>query len=398
MSIGLGVDVGASVIKVATADADATRSRAVPRDYDLPELLARIGTRVPHVRRAGDRVVTRRVEELFVHEVVQALRRVSGVDPTAHSGITIIAPTWWTPRARAAAREALETAGLGATTFVNGAVAAVEGFRTGGESMPATVAVLDLGAHSCSAAVVTGCQAGEARLVGEPSVVHGRGGRDLDARLLHHVLDGLRGHGLSVDRDDPDAVAAARVLLDECRLAKEALSVRPVVTVEPRMLGAASQFRLVRAEHDDVARPATQDIVQVLRECLGATELEVEAVLLVGGGAPIPIVTQQISVELGLPVLLDNDPSTLAVRGAARRAFGGATASRPPRRRGWLSRRKRADGDRRHRAVRAGVAAMYVAIALVAGVGGPDASMASPTSDSTAVSGDRGEQGNDVEP
>ena len=370
MSVGIGIEIGASVVKVATADAaTTTRAQTFPRRVAFPELVSRIGTRVPHVCRDGNDVVIRHTQDLFVEEVRQAIRRLTDTDPIDRAVFTLIAPDWWTPRACAAVREALAASEMDKTRLVSSGVAAVQGHRATVRSMPATVAVLDLGAYTCSAAIITDCGTDEIRRVGHPAVVHGRGGADLDARILHHVLDGLRGQGLAYRRDDAEAVEAAHKLLAECRAAKEALSASPVTTLSTSMPGAASQFRLVRAEHDEIARPAVQEIVHVLKDCIAASGHDVGAVLLTGGGAPIPTVTQQISVELGIPVRLDENPSTVAARGAALESFG-VLQSRSLSGKFARRRARRNNSDGRHRGTHAGVATAYVAFALVA-TGGP---------------------------
>jgi actin-like ATPase involved in cell morphogenesis len=318
MSVGIGVDVGATAVKIATADATSARPAHIGvRELDYPDLISRVGTGIPFVGLGGETAVTRHAHDMFADEVRRAITRLTEPGPDGGSSLTVIAPDWWTPRAREAVRVAMIESGMAKARLESAAVAAVKGYQAVAPSVPDTVAVLDLGAYSCSAAVVTGCSSDDIRRVGHPTVVHGRGGNDLDARLLHHVLDGFRSQGLTYRRNDMEAVDAARRLLVECRRAKEALSAKSVTTMATHMPGASSQVRLVRAEHDDIARPAVQEIVHVLRDCIAAGEHDVEAVLLVGGGAPIPIVTQQISVELGLPVLLDDDPATLAARGAA---------------------------------------------------------------------------------
>ena len=387
MSVGVGVDVGAAAVKAVAADASSERAAHTgPRLFTFPELVARVGTRVPHVGRDGDTVITRHAHDLFVQEVREALARLGEPVRDDGAGTAIAVPDWWTNRAHASVREALPEWGLGRASLTSSAVAAVRGYRATTPSVPDTVIVLDLGAHTCSAAVVANCQGDDLHVVGQPHAVHGRGGDDLDARLLHHVLDGLRGQGLTYSPDDPDAVDAGRTLLAECRAAKEALSVRPATTIASHMAGAPAQFRLVRAEHDDIARPAVREIVQVLRDCISAGEHDVDAVLLIGGGAPIPVVAQQISVELGLQVLLAADSSTLAARGAALEALTTApvkrgSAHRPARLGAWWtrSRARRAAtmvAEGRHRGVRAGVAAAYVGIALIVATGSPSSSQA----------------------
>ena len=401
MSVGLGVDVGASVVKVAmVAETTSGSTQSISRDVGFPELVSRMGTRVPHVDLNGSDVVTRQVQDLFVGEILQACRQLTESGHAGADVITITAPDWWTDRARDAVREALVQAGLTSSRLVSSAEAAVKGYSGASGTIPDTVAVLDLGAYTCSAVVVADCRDGEPRRVGHAAVLHGRGGNDLDARILHHVLAGLRSQGLAYHPADSEAVDAARELLAECRLAKEALSERPAVTLSQFMPGSQSPFRLVRSEHDDIARPAVQEIVQVLKEAIGAGERDIDAVLLVGGGAPIPLVMQQISVELGLPVLLTNDPSTLAARGAAlvssaTLATRSGRSGRGARRPGWLSRsrQRRAPVDRRHRGVRVGVAAMYIACALALS-GQPGASRAespAPPAEPVNVSQDVGQ-------
>ena len=377
VGVGVGIEIGASVVKVATADAaTATRTQTFPRRVAFPELVSRVGTRVPHVCRDGSDVVIRHTQDLFVEEVRQAIRRLTDMDPIRGAHFTLIAPDWWTPRACAAVREALAASEMNKTRLVSSGVAAVQGHRATVRSMPATVAVLDLGAYTCSATIITDCGTDEIRQVGHPAVVHGRGGADLDARILHHVLGGLRGQGLTYRHDDAEAVEAAHKLLAECRAAKEALSASPVTTLSTSMPGAASQFRLVRAEHDEIARPAAQEIVHMLKDCITASGHDVGAVLLTGGGAPIPTVTQQISVELGIPVRLDADPSTVAARGAALESFGDLQSRSLS---GKFARRRarRNNSDGRHRGTHAGAATAYVAFALVA-TGGPVSSAGGP--------------------
>jgi hypothetical protein len=343
MSVGIGVDVGATAVKVATADATTARPAHIDaRELDYPDLISRVGTGIPFVGLGGETAVTRHAHDMFADEVRRAITRLTEPGPDGGSTVTVVAPDWWTPRAREAVRVAMIESGMAKAQMESAAVASVKGYRAVAPSVPDTVAVLDLGAYSCSAAVVTACNDDGIRRVGHPTVVHGRGGTDLDARLLHHVLDGLRSQGLTYRRDDTMAVDAARGLLVECRHAKEVLSAKSVTTMAPHMPGASSPVRLVRAEHDDIARPAVQEIVQTLRDCIAAGEHDVEAVLLVGGGAPIPIVTQQISVELGLPVLLADDPATLAARGAALVSATVTPAQDDPRRKSARRAGKRA--------------------------------------------------------
>ena len=133
-----------------------------------------------------------------------------------------------------------------------------------------------------------------------------------------------------------EIAAAGQSLQTQVKSAKERLSTRPVATVTPHLPGASVELRLVRSEFDEVVREIVDAIVAMLKANIVVNSPEgVEAVLLTGGSVSIPLVTQVISAELGLPVILEKDPATLAVRGAA-----AVEVPAPPQRRRWLPRRQ----------------------------------------------------------
>ncbi len=137
---------------------------------------------------------------------------------------------------------------------------------------------------------------------------------------------------VSVPREpEAEFAAAGQSLLAQVKAAKERLSARPSATLTTDLRGTKAEVRLVRSDADSVVRGTVDTIVAMLRTSIQTSGSEdVQAVLLIGGSVSIPLVTQVISVELGLPVILDDDPATLAVRGAA-------TTEMPatPARRGW---------------------------------------------------------------
>src|SRR5688500_9940763 len=320
----VAVDLGSGAVKIADG-ADASVRLAHPIDA---ELAARVGTTVPLIRRDGGLVVTQAPHEAYVRAVATAL------DGVAAESVAIVAPDWWSKRARELVEQSFQAHASGPFRLVSPAEAAISASR-GRRRLPTTVAVLDIGAESSSTTVLTEVD-GLHRVVGRPAVLHGWAGNEIDRRLLHHVLGWLNVDGGGFEPSDAEAAAAGRSLLTQVKAAKERLSTRPAATLTPDLPGANAEVRLVRSEFDEVARGTVDAIVSMLKASIATNAPDgAGAVLLIGGSVSIPLVTQLSSVEVGLPVILDDDPATLAVRGAA-------TAEMPPTPRRRRRRRRRA--------------------------------------------------------
>ncbi len=196
--------------------------------------------------------------------------------------------------------------------------------------------MLDIGAESSSSTILDQDD-GVHHVVGRPAVLHGQAGNHIDRRLMQLVLGWLSPEVLGHEPAGAAVAAAGQSLQTQVKAAKERLSTRPVATVTPQLPGANVELRLVRSEFDEVVRETVDAIVAMLRANIVVNSPEgVGAVLLTGGSVSIPLVTQVISAELGLPVILANDPATLAVRGA-----GTVEVPEPPEQRRWLRRRRR---------------------------------------------------------
>jgi hypothetical protein len=317
----VAVDLGSGAVKVAGADPSVRLADPVD-----PELAVRVGTTVPLVRRDDGLVITQAPHDAYVRAVATAL------DGTKAGSVAIVAPDWWSKRARDVVNQALEAHAAGPFRLVSPAGAAVSASRAR-QRLPATVAVLDIGAETSSATILTDVD-GVHRAVGRSAVLHGQAGNEIDRRLMQHVLGWLRADGHGYDPTDPETARAGESLLRQVKSAKEQLSTRPAATLTPELPEANAELRLVRSEFDEVVRGTVDAIVAMLKTSIGASSAGgAEAVLLIGGSVSIPLVTQVISVELGLPVILDNDPATLAVRGAT-----AAEMPATPQRRGWRRR------------------------------------------------------------
>lgn len=319
----VAVDLGSGAVKIADG-ADASVLLADPID---PELVARVGTTVPLVRRDGARVLTQSPHDAYVRAVAAAL------DGVAAESAAILAPDWWSKRAHELAEQSFAAHASGPFRLVSPAVAAVSASRDR-RRLPSTVAVLDIGAEISSTTVLTEVD-GVHRVVGRPAVLHGWAGNAIDRLLLHHVLGWLDADGHQYEPSDAENASAGLALLSQVKAAKERLSTRPAATLIPELTGASSELRLVRSEFDEVARGTVDAIVAMLKAGIATNAPDgAGAVLLIGGSVSIPLVTQVISVEVGVPVILDDDPATLAVRGAAT-----VEMPPPPRQRWWRRRR-----------------------------------------------------------
>ncbi len=322
----VAVDLGSGTVKVAT-DAGATIRLVPPVD---PELAARVGTSAPLIRREGDLVITQAPHDAYVRAVATSL------NGTTAASVAIVTPDWWTQRARAMVEQTLEANEPGRFQMVSPAAAAISA-ASENHRLPSTIAVLDIGAESSSSTILDKDD-GVHRVVGRPAVLHGQAGNQIDRRLMQLVLGWLSPDVQGYEPTGAEIAAAGQSLQTQVKAAKERLSTRPVATVTPHLSGANVELRLVRSEFDEVVRETVDAIVAMLKANIVVNSPEgVEAVMLTGGSVSIPLVTQVISAELGLPVILENDPATLAVRGAAT-----VEVPAPPQRRKWLPRRRHA--------------------------------------------------------
>ncbi len=319
----VAVDLGSGAVKLV----DGADSPVISQHSVDPELAARVGTRVPLYRRVGGLVIAQAPHDAYVRSVAMAL------DGMAAESVAIVVPDWWSKRARDTMQQTFDAHASGPFQLVSPAVAAIRATRNR-QALPTTVAVLDIGAESSSATVISSAD-GVPHVVGRPGVLHGQAGNDIDRRLMQHVLGWLRADGHIFEPADSEITSAGESLLRQVKAAKERLSTSPAATLKPDLPDANAELRLVRSEFDEVVRETVDSIVAMLRAAIGTNDMgDVETVLLIGGSVSIPLVTQVISVELGLPVVLDSEPATLAVRGAAT-----VEIAAPPQQKMWRRRK-----------------------------------------------------------
>ena len=151
-------------------------------------------------------------------------------------------------------------------------------------------------------------------------------GDQIDQALLGHVLAGAGGQA---DPAQTAAVGSLTVLREACRAAKERLSAQTATELAVDVPGFRGAVRVTRAELEELIAAPLDGVFTALDDLLARNGISRDAltsVVLAGGGAAIPLVTQQFSQRLQIPVVTTPRPSLDAAVGAALFASYGRSA------------------------------------------------------------------------
>ncbi|MEU4340045.1 Hsp70 family protein [Nocardia sp. NPDC023852] len=236
---------------------------------------------------------------------------------------TVVAchPASWSRHTVDIQRAALDQAGLGEVTLVPEPTAAVRWLDAAhGPLADGAVVVYDLGGSGLTVSVVrTG---DHASLLGTPLRSTDIAGAQFDLLTMRYVL----ANAVLVNDFDPFDPLVERelsALRERCRNAKEELSINTATVVPVRLDPAdphGSNVRLVRGELEDLLRGPLLSSIDLIRDAVHRAGLDIGdigRVLLTGGGGAIPLVTELISSEFGLPVVAAPEPEHTGARGAA---------------------------------------------------------------------------------
>ncbi|MCV7069888.1 Hsp70 family protein, partial [Mycobacterium rufum] len=225
--------------------------------------------------------------------------------PRRRPDVTAVAvPAHWSAGAVAALRaQAPHLHVVSDATAALTAVAAGPGLPSRG-----VVVLCDVGASGTS---ITLADAGDdLAVIGQTVRCDEFSGDLVDQALLRHVVDGL-----DADPAGTSAVASLIDLRAACRAAKERLSAATATA----LAGPHTPIRVTRAELQSlIAGPLDRLVVAVLdvlhRHRIAPAALA--AVVTVGGGARIPLVTQRLSEALRCPVITAPQAQAAAAIGA----------------------------------------------------------------------------------
>ncbi|WP_433592135.1 Hsp70 family protein [Nocardia sp. CA-145437] len=314
--LALGITVGSSnTVAVTTSGGQHklhTRPSTLGAETEVPEsFLSRVGdpvdirTRDGSVVRAADLVAT------IIGRVV------TDMGPAGAS--VACYPAWWSQHTVETQRTALDEAGLGEVALVPEPAAAMRWLQdVHGSSRDGAMVVYDLGATGLTVSVArTGAMSG---LRGEPVRSTAVAGSEFDLLTMRYVLAYAVGEK-DFDPFDPEVEQELSALRERCKIAKETLSTNTATMVPVRlpMLGVAD-VRLVRDDIEELLRGPLLGSTDLVREALrraGLTAADLDGFLLTGGGASIPLVTEVLSTEFGIPVAAAADPAHLSAHGAA---------------------------------------------------------------------------------
>ncbi|OBK21030.1 hypothetical protein A5634_11215 [Mycobacterium asiaticum] len=331
----LGLSIGTMNLVAAANGSSPVIRRAVltlyphcaPKLGALGEKSAEAGTLMSaFVERIGDSVAlispdgSAHDPDLLTVEALDAMVVAAGADSSS-SEITIAVPAHWKPATVQALRNALRThvgfvrSGM-APCLVPDAVAALTavnaevGVPTGG-----VVGLLDFGGSGTYVTLLE--TKDEFETVSATMRYEDFSGSQIDHALLMHVIEQL-GHS-DIDSTSPTVLAQLGGLKEQCREAKERLSTDAVTELAAELAGSHVALELTREKFDDLIQDRLTGLIYAFDDMLARNNssfADLAAVVTVGGGASIPLVTQRLSFHTKLPVLTPSEPVSAAASGA----------------------------------------------------------------------------------
>ncbi|HEX2213724.1 MAG TPA: Hsp70 family protein, partial [Mycobacterium sp.] len=281
----------------------------------LSGFVERVGDPVPLVAADGS---PHRGERVLVEALDAMARTVGGGTP-----IAIAVPAHWGPATVGALRGALRSAPslapggvppalLPDSTAALAALQAAPGLPSSG-----VVVLCDFGGSGTS---ITLADAGSNfDQIGETVRYADFSGDQIDQTLLNHVVAGIA-EANDADPAGTAAVSSLARLRNEARLAKERLSAETATVVHAELPGFSSDVRVTRTELEQLINEPLAGVLNTVEETLQRNNVpivNVSAVATVGGGANIPLITQQLSTRLRAPVVTTPQSQLNVAAGAA---------------------------------------------------------------------------------
>ncbi len=341
----LGMSIGATNLAAVTADNAITRKpvltlfRQRPPEVGVPSENPRLDEPglviADFVDRVGDPVGIVAADgslhrsEALTADALRALAYAATGGRPLPEGVAVTYPAHWGPKAVDALDSALSRVSEWSTparplTLIPDSAATLSAVRAN-PGIPARgiVALCDFGGSGTSITLVDA--AGGYQPVAPTVRHHDFSGDLIDQALLTNVMADLPKTG-SFDPSVTSAIGSLARLRVACRTAKEQLSSSTVTTLSDELPGLLGDVRLTRNELEDAIRDSLNNVMAVLEDTLarnGIRGSDLAAVISVGGGANIPVVTTTLSGRLRVPVVTTPRPQLAAAMGGALRAARG---------------------------------------------------------------------------
>ncbi|MEU0496897.1 Hsp70 family protein [Mycobacterium sp. NPDC006124] len=325
MSDPLGLSIGTTNLVAARVGSQPViRRSTLPRAGEvLSGFVERVGDPVPLVGGDGS---SHRADLLMV-EALDAMVAEAGSDVGAQ--IAVAVPAHWNGATLRSLRDAMRTTPSLAPNgvpvrLVSDAVAALTALGANpGLPVRGVVALLDFGGGGTSITLADATASFEPV---DTTRLTDFSGEQIDQSLLALVLDEIADE---VDPAGTAAVGSLARLREECRLAKEQLSDEPTADVHVDLPGQRTTVRITRDQLDAMMDVPLAAVLAELRESLQRNRInasDVSAVVAVGGGARIPLVTSRLIDDFGDAFVTTPHPALDAAVGAALFAAYGADA------------------------------------------------------------------------
>ena len=340
----LGLSIGATNLAAVTADLAVTRKpvltlyRQRPPEVGLPsenprldeqglviaDFVDRVGNPIGIM--AGDGSIHR--SEALVADALRALAYAATGGRALPENIAVTYPAHWPSKSVDALGAAVSQVSEWSNrahplTLIPDAAAALFAMRANpGLPGRGTVAVCDFGGSGTTITLMDA--AGDYRAVA-PTVRHRDFSGDMiDQALLTAVMANMASTG-PFDPFGTSAIGSLSRLRAACRSAKEQLSSSTVTTFTDDLTGVRGDIRLTKDELDEAIRESLNNFVALLDETLQRNGIrDLVAVVSVGGGANIPLVTTTLSGHLRVPVVTTPRPQLTAAVGGALKVMPGS--------------------------------------------------------------------------
>ena len=287
MTVLLGVSMGTRAVRTAQPRAEqfgapASDPSGLVTDIDRPlffrnELIDSVGGDLPHL-------------------AAESIGAAAETEPELATGVA-----YRDPRQADALHAALTGAHLHNYHLVHEVEAVVEYLAATGEARNcSSVALFDLGSSGLTVSVVDLVQ----RTVIASQRSGGYSGDLLDAYVRNNQLQRL-----GKNPTEPDMPLFEK----RCRIAKERLSTQDAVCLPD----ASGMILLSRENFELLITDLLDEAIEFAREVMIGANVPIDAVVLIGGGARMPIVQKRVGPLLELPSIVPTEPETVAARGAA---------------------------------------------------------------------------------
>jgi molecular chaperone DnaK len=251
----------------------------------------------------------------FLIWVLELVESAQG-EPPEH--LTVSFPANWGPYKRELLHEVTALPRDVPVTFCTEPEAVAIHFASSGRfTGDGPLAVYDLGAGTFDTCLLGRTQDGLFELLGTPEGIEQCGGEDFDYAILQWALSTS---GVDADEDDEDERSALAGLRRECVEAKEALSSETEVTITGSASGRPIKVRLTRPEFEELIRPRVAETVDRLEYAIrkaGQRPADLSGVVLAGGSARVPLVTEMVTERLARSATVSTRPKLCVAMGAA---------------------------------------------------------------------------------